>query len=124
MDVLPALPAGRQVVQRYGQGGFTVSGVRHEGSIVVMADRVLPLALTLPADLAEDSLAPLLEFAGELDLVLLGTGTAFVLADGVARAAWRAAGLRVEPMATPAACRTYNVLVTEGRRVAAALLVI
>lgn len=76
-------------------------------------------------DLTVESLAPVLaEEAGSIELLLLGTGADLVLVSSSVREALRAAGIRCEPMATGAAARTYNVLMAENRRVAAALLAV
>jgi uncharacterized protein len=69
----------------------------------------------------EDS-AALTALAGRVDVLLVGTGDRMTPLPAPLRTAAAAAGLGMEPMATPSACRTYNVLLAEGRRVAAALL--
>ncbi|MFO1075739.1 MAG: Mth938-like domain-containing protein [Geminicoccaceae bacterium] len=116
----PRLAPDRQVVQGYRGGGFTVSGVRHQGSLLVLPERVLPWPVAALAELTEASLAPLRDL--KPDILVLGTGAAFGLIDPELRAAVRAWGPVIEAMATPAACRTYNLLLAEERRVAAALI--
>ena len=69
----------------------------------------------------DDTAAPL-ALAGKIDVLLLGLGRDIGLVPRAFRAALEEAGIGVEPMNTPAACRTYNVLLGEGRRIAAALL--
>lgn len=69
----------------------------------------------------EDS-ASLLALQGEVDVILLGMGKDVAHPPRVLREALEAAGIGVEPMSSPAACRTYNVLLSEGRRIAAAVL--
>jgi uncharacterized protein len=69
-----------------------------------------------------DDPAPLLALVGEVDVVFIGTGAEMAHAPAPLRDALEAAGLGVEVMASPAACRTYNVLLSEGRRVALAAL--
>lgn len=69
----------------------------------------------------EDSAGPL-ALAGRIDVLLVGLGAEIVPLPRALRDALEAAGIGVEPMNTPAACRTYNVLLGEGRRIAAALL--
>ncbi|MFO1208446.1 MAG: Mth938-like domain-containing protein [Amaricoccus sp.] len=108
---------GRLPVDGYGPGAFRVAGRVHRG----------PLAL-VPAGVVDwgglPDLGPFLERAGSFDVLLVGTGAALALPDGfaAARGAIEAAGPGVDVMATPSACRTYNVLLAEGRRVAAALM--
>jgi uncharacterized protein len=63
-----------------------------------------------------------LALAGRIDVLLLGLGAEVAIVPRALREALEAAGIGVEPMNSPAACRTYNVLLGEGRRIAAALL--
>jgi len=69
-----------------------------------------------------DDVQSLLELSGEIDVLLIGTGGEICHIPRSLRDALEAAGIGVETMNSPAACRTYNVLLSEGRRVAAALL--
>ena len=60
--------------------------------------------------------------AEDVEVLIIGTGNTFELVEPALRIALRQKGIGVEAMTTPAACRTFNVLLTEGRKVAAALL--
>lgn len=120
----PALPPGLQLIQAYRPGGFTIAGARYTGSLLVLPDRVLPWPVTDPCGLDEATLAPLRAAEPLPEILVVGCGTEFVLLPPALRQAVRAWGPVVEAMATPAACRTYNVLLAEGRRVAAALIAI
>lgn len=114
-----------QVIQAYGDGGFTVSGVRHEGPAVVLRNQTLPWSP--PDDLAAlttEDFAPVLGPAAAVEIVLLGCGRRAALVPATLRAALRAAGVSLEAMDTGAACRTFNLLQVEGRRVAAMLVAI
>ena len=128
VDITPLLPGGRQIVESYGGGGFRVSGQRYQGSILVLPDRTLGWPVASFADITLDSLAPLVAApaAGELraELLLIGCGARLQLLPGDLRRALRAQGLVCEAMDTGAACRTYNVLLAEGRAVAAALVAV
>lgn len=66
--------------------------------------------------------APVLALTGRIDVLFVGTGTEIAQVPRAFRAAVEAVGIGVEVMNSPAACRTYNVLLGEGRRIAAALL--
>ena len=126
MDVTPLIPKGKQVIDAYGDGGFRVSGVRVQGSIIVYPDR---LSAWSPVVLAEVTVAALEEIAaagkaGQVELLLLGTGARMAQVDRGLRQELRAAGVVIEVMDTGAACRTYNVLLAEGRKVAAALIAV
>ena len=129
VDITPLLPGGRQVIESYGGGGFRVSGQRLEGSILVLPDRTLGWPVAQFAEITLQNLAPLFESApaaGELraELLLIGCGARLQLLPGDLRRALRAQGLVCEAMDTGAACRTYNVLLAEGRAVAAALVAV
>ncbi|HZF33239.1 MAG TPA: Mth938-like domain-containing protein [Candidatus Angelobacter sp.] len=126
MDLTPLIPAGRQIVESYGSGRFRVSGRVFEGSILVLADRTAAWPAADIASMTLEDLAPVAEAAraGTIDLLLVGCGARmFPLPPGL-RQDFRKLGVVIEPMDTGAACRTYNVLAAEGRRVAAALIAI
>lgn len=104
-----------QPVDGYGPGFFRIGGAVVEGAV-----------LTGPRGTSGwggyDDDAPLLSLAGTVDVLFVGTGAEPAHLPRPLRDALEAAGLGVETMASPAACRTYNVLLSEGRRVALALL--
>lgn len=102
-------------IEGYGPGFFRIAGKVLQGAICVTATGARAWA-------GYDDAAPLLKLAGEVDVLFVGTGaeTAHIPAD--LRQRLEEAGLGVEAMNSPAAARTYNVLLSEGRRVAAALL--
>ena len=126
MDITPLIPAGRQIVESYGDGRFRVSGRLLTGSILVFTDRTLAFAAAELGAIDIDVLAPVLEAgrAGTLELLILGCGKRMALVPSELRQTLRDAGVVVEAMDTGAACRTYNVLMAEGRRVAAALIAV
>jgi uncharacterized protein len=107
--------SGLLPVEGYGPGFFRIAGRLHEGALLLRGDRMGPWA-------GYDDLAPLLALAGEVDVLFVGTGSDIAPLPAPFRRAIEEAGLGVEMMASPAACRSYNVLLSEGRRVAAALL--
>jgi uncharacterized protein len=122
MEVTPVVAAGRQLIQAYREGGFTIAGIRHEGSVLVMPERTLRWPVDTMAAITVESMAPVTQSDPAVELLILGCGPKFALAPLSLRDALRAHGIVVEAMATPAACRTYNVLLAEDRRVAAALI--
>jgi len=124
MDITPAIPAGRQIVESYGGGGFRVSGTRHAGSILVLPERTLAWPIAAAAELNRDAFDPIIAVAAEIEILLLGCGEYMAFIAPELRQSLRTAGLVLEPMDTGAACRTYNVLMAEGRRVAAALIAV
>lgn len=126
MDVTPLIPQGRQIIDGYGEGGFRISGQRIEGSIIVFPDKVVAWPIAAVGEMNAGNLEAVSAagHAGRVDLLLIGTGQRMTQIDKALRQALRAAGVVVEAMDTGAACRTYNVLMAEGRRVAAALIAV
>ena len=122
MDITPGVPEGSQVINGYGPGLFRVAGVVHNGSVLVLPDRTLPWAATAFADIDISGFEPILTATPPVDVLLLGCGPAMMMPSAELRSAIRQRGVVVEPMDTGAACRTFNVLLTEGRRAAAALI--
>jgi uncharacterized protein len=123
-DVTPDIPSGRQLVEAYGDGGFRVSGIAYRGSVLVLPERTLSWAVADIAELTLESLEPVLAESAEIELLLLGCGARHTFIAPDLRRRVRAAGPVLEPMDTGAACRTYHVLLAEGRRVAAALIAV
>jgi uncharacterized protein len=121
VDVTPIIPVGRQVIDSYGATGFRVSGAAYDGAILVFPDATEPWAVTSVADITVESLAPVIA-RGAVQILLLGCGRRMQPVPATLRQALRAAGIVVDAMDTGAACRTYNILLAEDRRVAAALL--
>lgn len=124
MDITPLVPAGRQLIQGYGDGGFRITGTRHEGSVLVFPTRVLAWPVTNIADLTADWAGPVIDAGDRVEILLLGCGERMVPVGAHLRQALRAARIVLEAMDTGAACRTYNVLLAEERRVAAALIAV
>ncbi len=112
-------------IDAYGGGGFRVSGRRVEGSILILDDTLHPWPVTALAMLGPDDIAPVLAAGlGQVEFLLLGVGRKVAPPPPALRQALRAAGLGLEVMDTATAARIYNVLVSEGRRLAAALIAI
>lgn len=101
-------------IDGYGPGFFRVGGQVYRGGIVVHAGGLASWG-------GLDDLAPILALADQVDVVFVGTGPEIAHLPKGFVATLEAAGLMAEPMGTPTAARTYNVLLSEGRRVAAAL---
>jgi uncharacterized protein len=114
-DVTPLVPAGRKLITAYGDGGFRISGERYAGSVLVFPEQVL----AWDAELSADSLLPVA--MAKAEILLIGCGRSMAFVEPELRAALRKAGVVIDAMDTGAAVRTYNVLLAEGRKVAAAL---
>ena len=107
-------PSERQVIQSYGEGGFRISGTRHEGAILVTAMRTSPWAAAAVSAL-DPALVP-----ADIDVLALGCGARAAFVPPATRAAFKRRGVALEGADTSAACH-YNILLS-GAAVAAALL--
>ncbi|NDF12769.1 MAG: hypothetical protein EB060_08185 [Proteobacteria bacterium] len=125
MDITPLIPSDRKVIKSYGDGKFTLTnGDSYGHSIIITPEGVEEWDIESFADITEAHFESLLARVNELDVVIIGTGKEFKTLLPKLQQSLRAKGLRTETMDTGAACRTYNVLLAEERRVAAALIAI
>lgn len=115
---------GRAVIDGYGSGGFRFAGMSHRGSILALPSGIWAWPPRAPSDIDEASLARMFEARAAIDLLFVGTGQDPVPLPEALR--WRLsdAGVRFEVLPTAGAASTYNVLLAESRRVAAALIAI
>lgn len=115
-------PPGTNLIRSYGPGQLRVGETMHSSSVIVTATTVIaPWRPATAPELTPADLEPLLGLGPEV--VLLGTGARQQFPDMQVLRILHEQRIGVEVMDTAAACRTYNVLVTEGRNVAAALIV-
>jgi len=113
------------VIETYGAGGFRISGQRIEGAVLLLDHEVRPWPVATLAGLQAGDFAEVIAVGlAAVEFVLLGTGAQTAIAPRPVRDALKQAGLGLEMMNTPEACRLYNVLAGDGRRVAAALLAV
>ncbi len=111
---------GANLVRGWEEGVLVVNDERHQGCVLVAADTVSSLPLAVVEDITLEALAAAITL--QPDILLVGTGRRqHFLPPSLVRALSER-GVGVEVMDTVAAARTYNVLVTEGRRAAAVLL--
>ena len=122
----PAFAPGSHPITAHGHGAFAFAGMSHAGSILVTPKGVRAIAATSVDDLDPVALAPLIaecaENPGSIEFLVVGTGERMAPIPKTLRIALSRAGLRFEGMATGPALRVYNVMQSEGRRVAAALI--
>jgi uncharacterized protein len=120
MKLHASTPSGVQLVTAYGDDYVVVNGVRHEESVVLLPSRVVEWGGHAFDKLTKEDFG----FLGSLDaeIVLLGTGARQRFPHPRLTGALTQARIGLEVMDVQAACRTYNILVAEERRVAAALL--
>lgn len=116
---------GRHPIDAYGEGGFKFAGMSHRGSLLALPSGLYAWDAATWAEIDEASLARLFaEQAGAVEHLLVGTGLDLMPLKPALVQRLRQAKIVAEPMATGAAARTYNILMGEGRRVAAALIAV
>jgi uncharacterized protein len=111
-----------QTIEGYGPGRFRVSGHTHQGSVIVFPERTIAWEVRAFDQVSTASLAPAIDAGETIEILLLGCGERMGRVGEELRAALRQTGVVLEPMATGAAARTFNLLLSEDRRVAAALI--
>jgi uncharacterized protein len=112
---------GRTAIDSYGAGGFGFAGMSHRGAIMALPSGVYAWTVK-PAALTASDFAMVLAEKAEIDLFLIGMGHEMARPPKPVRAALEAAGIMYDTMATGHAVSTYNLLLEEKRRVAAALI--
>ena len=112
---------GPPPIDSYGGGGFRIQGEFHQGDLMIAGDAP---RLWSHDGLDAAAFAPVIERAAEIDVLLVGMGSEIAPLPAEARRALEDAGIGVEIMSTSSACRTYNVLLAEARRVSVAMFAV
>ncbi len=121
-DITPTVSSSAQLIESYGNGGFRIRGQWHTGGVFVqLASTQAWPAPESPQTLTETDLQPAFNVPYPIEILLIGTGERPAYLPPDLRQRCKQASLAVEVMSTGAACRTFNVLLAEGRKVAALL---
>ena len=115
-------PGTAQIVRTYGPGRFLISELEWREPVLVTPSATAPLGISRAEDITPDTLAFLKTLPTPTELLVVGCGARAVFVPPGKRAVLKAAGLALEVVDTGSACRIYNVLLAEGRRVAAVLI--
>jgi uncharacterized protein len=119
----PHLPRSA-AIDAYGNGGFAFAGMSHRGSLLCLPQAVWAWEVTKPEEIDKYSLARIFDAANSIDTLIVGTGAGVWLAPQELRNALRAVRVVLDTMQTGPAIRTYNIMLGERRRVAAALIAV
>jgi uncharacterized protein len=120
----PARFPGRAPIDAYGNGGFRFADMSHRGSILALPSGIEAWPVARVEDVTADVLERLIAEAAAIEILLVGTGDTMRPLPKESRVALETAGLFPDLMATGAAVRTFNVLLSEERAVAAALIAV
>jgi uncharacterized protein len=115
---------GRYLIDAYGDGGFRFAEMSHRGSILVLPSGIRAWDVAQAHGIDRTALRPVQAEAGAIELLLVGTGLDIVPLSPDLRTWLRQNGIGLDVMQTGAAARTYNILMAENRKVAAALIAV
>jgi uncharacterized protein len=121
MEFEEAKPGALALISGYGEGGFRIGGVRHDGHLLICPEGPFPWPVEDLSAPLKKSLNALFSKEIHVEFLLVGVGREAPDTTLLARRLSAELKLPVEVMTTGAAVRTYNVLALEGRRVGAAL---
>jgi uncharacterized protein len=119
----PHLPRSAPI-DAYGQGGFAFAGMSHRGSLLCLPDAIWAWPVARLEEIDKYSLQRVFAAANGIDTLIVGTGNQVWLPPTELRSALRAVKVVLDAMQTGPAIRTYNVMIGERRRVAAALIAV
>ncbi|HLZ02257.1 MAG TPA: MTH938/NDUFAF3 family protein [Bradyrhizobium sp.] len=119
----PHLPRSAPI-EAYGKGGFAFADMSHRGSLLCLPEGIWAWEVTRPDQIDKYSLRRVFAAANSVDTLILGTGTKVWAPPAELRAALRAVHVVLDAMQTGPAIRTYNIMMGERRRVAAALIAV
>ncbi|WP_420132190.1 Mth938-like domain-containing protein [Rhodopseudomonas sp.] len=111
-------------VDAYGKGGFYFGDMSHVGSLLFLPDAVWGWDVTRPDQIDRYSLQRVFDNTNAIETLIIGTGTDVWIAPRPLREQLRAVGIVLDTMQTGPAVRTYNIMIGERRRVAAALIAV
>jgi uncharacterized protein len=119
----PHLPRSAPI-EAYGKGGFAFAGMSHRGSLLCLPDAIWAWPVTRPEEIDRTPLDRVFAAANGIDTLIIGTGTDIWLPPAALREALRRVTVVLDAMQTGPAIRTYNIMIGERRRVAAALIAV
>lgn len=122
MDITPLIPEGQKVIQRYGAGKFCINDIEYDTPLILFSAQVIAWQGNQDVDYKQ-AIEILSHHGDAVEVVLFGVGKEVQsLLPEKAKRSLKDMGMACDIMNTGAACRTYNVLLAEGRKVAAVLL--
>src|ERR1700716_2862048 len=119
----PHLPRSAPI-EAYGNGGFAFAEMSHRGSLLCLPDAIWAWPVTKPEEIDSASLARVFAAAHGIDTVIIGTGAEVWWPPSDLREALRVVRVVLDAMQTAPAIRTYNIMIGERRRIAAALIAV
>lgn len=123
-DITPILKPGKKQIEAYGGGGFKVAGQRIEGNIIILPDSVHSHNADSIENFSDKDIESIITNADDIEILLVGGGASTNFFSDEIERLIKSKSISVEYMDTGAAARTYNILLTEERKVAAILIAV
>ncbi|PDT29910.1 hypothetical protein CO660_10675 [Rhizobium sp. L9] len=115
---------GRAPIDTYGNGGFRFADMSHRGSILCLPSGIYGWDMDVSEPLTPENFRRVLDEAADIEVLLVGTGTELRRLPDELKQVLKARGISSDPMSTGAAVRTFNIMLSEQRAVAAALIAV
>ncbi|MBX5132561.1 hypothetical protein HJB79_21375 [Rhizobium lentis] len=115
---------GRAPIDTYGNGGFRFADMSHRGSILCLPSGIYGWDMDVSEPLTPENFSRVLDEAADIEVLLVGTGTELRRLPDELKQVLKARGISSDPMSTGAAVRTFNIMLSEQRAVAAALIAV
>lgn len=122
MEIRDAHFPGRAPIDAYGNGGFRFANMSHLGALLCVPSGIYGWHVSDPSQFSAEAFERVFQEQEDIEVLLVGTGTDLCPISPDLKALFRDAFILADPMSTGAAIRTFNVLLSEDRAVAAALL--
>ncbi|MBG6176892.1 uncharacterized protein IWQ55_004735 [Labrenzia sp. EL_208] len=124
MEIRKAHFPGRAPIDAYGDGGFRFANMSHLGSLLCVPSGIYGWNIGDPAEFSDEAFQRVFEEHSDIEVLLVGTGKDLRPLPADLKLRFREVEILADPMSTGAAVRTFNVLLSEDRAVAAALLAV
>ena len=124
MDISPEIPGNKYYIDRYGDGGFSISGKPYKGSIIVSPDKLFEWPMLNVEFIGANDIQLILSKLPSIEILLIGSGQHLSVVSSEVINISQARGVNLDIMETGAAWRTYNGMMSEGRLVGGALIAI
>ena len=122
MEIRDAHFPGRAPIDAYGNGGFRFANMSHLGALLCVPSGIYGWHVGDPSQFSQEAFERVFQEQADIEVLLVGTGTDLRPLSQELKTLFREASILADPMSTGAAIRTFNVLLSEDRAVAAALL--
>lgn len=123
-DITPLIPAGKKIIESYGAGAFKITGEKFENNIIIFPDSIHKFQSSNIENAKPEDITEIEKKADEIEVLLVGCGAATEFFSNEIEAKLKNKNINIEYMDTGAACRTYNVLLSEERKVAVVLIAV